>query len=91
MPTPRWWHVPLVLGADGRRLAKRHGDTNLETFQNAGVQAERIIGLLARWCGICAAHQELSADDFLRRFDVDVLPHEPAVFTLEDQEWLLAK
>lgn len=89
LQTPRWWHVPLVLGADGRRLAKRHGDTNLETFQSAGVQAERIIGLLGKWCGVCADHQELSAEEFLQRFDVDVMPHEPAVFTQEDHEWLL--
>ena len=47
--SPRWWHVPLVLGEDGRRLAKRHGDTRLATYRDAGVPPERIVGLLAGW------------------------------------------
>ena len=29
---PRFVHVPLVVGPDGRRLAKRHGDTRLATL-----------------------------------------------------------
>src|SRR5438093_46161 len=38
---PRFIHVPLVVGPDGRRLAKRHGDTRLQTLRDAGVTAER--------------------------------------------------
>jgi glutamyl-tRNA synthetase len=30
---PRFAHVPLVVGPDGRRLAKRHGDTRLATLR----------------------------------------------------------
>ncbi len=32
---PRFAHVPLVVGPDGRRLAKRHGDTRLATLREA--------------------------------------------------------
>src|SRR6202021_1817299 len=49
---PRYWHLPLVVGPDGRRLAKRHGDTRLSAYRSAGVSRERIIRLLSRWCGI---------------------------------------
>src|SRR5947209_5165698 len=48
---PRFAHVPLVVGPDGRRLAKRHGDTRLGAFRAAGVPAEQINGLFAWSCG----------------------------------------
>src|SRR5439155_6620624 len=44
---PRFVHVPLVVGEDGRRLAKRHGDTRLSALRDAGVTAESLVGLLA--------------------------------------------
>ncbi len=48
---PRFAHVPLVVGPDGRRLAKRHGDTRLTSLREAGVTADALIGLLAWSCG----------------------------------------
>src|SRR5262249_43261879 len=48
---PRFIHVPLVVGPDGRRLAKRHGDTRLSALRNAGVRPEALLGLLAWSCG----------------------------------------
>lgn len=90
---PRWWHLPLVLGTDGRRLAKRHGDTRLSGYRNAGVAAERVLALLARWSGVDMRPREteLSARDFRDRFDVNRLSRLPVVFTEEDHRWLLRK
>ncbi len=42
LPPVTYAHVPLVVGADGRRLAKRHGDTRLSTLRASGVSAERV-------------------------------------------------
>ncbi len=44
---PKYYHVPLMVGADGRRLAKRHGDTRISWFRQAGVSAQKIWGYLA--------------------------------------------
>src|SRR5205085_4244253 len=44
---PRFSHVPLVVGPDGRRLAKRHGDTRLSALRAAGVRPQALLGLLA--------------------------------------------
>jgi glutamyl-tRNA synthetase len=44
--------VPLVVGTDGMRLAKRHGDARIASFREHGVRPERIIGILARWSGL---------------------------------------
>src|SRR5207302_4885800 len=43
---PAFAHVPLVVGPDGRRLAKRHGDTRLAALRAAGVRPEALLGLL---------------------------------------------
>ena len=90
---PEWWHVPLVLGDDGRRLAKRHGDTHLQNYRAAGIPAERIIGLIAAWCGVVQRDrpQPLSSSDFLQRFTVDMLPGEPVRFIGNDHAWLLTR
>lgn len=85
---PRYTHLPLVLGPDGRRLAKRHGDTRLDTFRAGGTRAERVIGLVAHWCGVLAEPQELSAREFLAGFDLHTMPHEPIVLTAESLAWL---
>ena len=78
LPTPAYCHVPLAIGPDGRRLAKRHGDSRIAAFRAAGWSAERIIGLIAASCGLgdgapCALR------DLLPRFSLDALPHAPWV------------
>jgi glutamyl-tRNA synthetase len=88
-PIPKYTHLPLILGPDGRRLAKRHGDTRIETYRGRGVGVRRIIGLLARWSGIDEGLSELTADEFADRFDLGRLGHDPVTFTQEDEAWLL--
>lgn len=89
---PRYMHLPLVIGTDGRRLAKRHGDTRVDRYLDApggGVPAEAIIGLIARWSGVpTGADGRMSADEFKRRVDPASIPGDPVVFTPEDDAWL---
>lgn len=84
---PRYSHLPLVRGDDGRRLAKRHGDTRLSHYRQAGLSAARILELLARWCGIDGARPE-SARDLLGKFDIGRLPREDVNYTAEDERFL---
>ena len=51
-PLPHYGHVPLVVGPDGKRLAKRHGDARIASFRENGVRPEHIVGVLARWSGL---------------------------------------
>ncbi len=90
-PTPTYWHLPLVLGHDGRRLAKRHGDSRLASYREQGVTPEKIIGLLAYWSGLLPKCQPMSLGELLPRFDIHQLPRTPVVFTPDDHQWLIEK
>ena len=90
-PLPGYVHVPLVLGPDGRRLAKRHGDTRLMRYRDMGVPAARIVGLLAYWCGVTAQREPMSAATFRQRFALDDLPREPVTFSEADEAWLMER
>jgi|SRR5579883_1357828 len=80
---PRFAHVPLVVGPDGRRLAKRHGDTRLSALRAAGVRPELLVGLLAWSCGWAARVEPVTPRDLVPRFRLDGIPRYPFVLTPE--------
>lgn len=80
---PHFAHVPLVVGEDGRRLAKRHGDTRLSGMRDAGVRPELLLGLLAWSCGWLSAIEPTTATQLLPRFRLAAIP--PAPFALTPQ------
>jgi len=86
---PTYYHLPLVKGEDGRRLAKRHGDTRLVRYRDAGVDASRVVGLIAKWSG-CGRGERMTAAQFAERFDIERLPREAVTFTADDERRLLA-
>ncbi|HLY75483.1 MAG TPA: tRNA glutamyl-Q(34) synthetase GluQRS [Planctomycetota bacterium] len=51
---PAYGHVPLVVGTDGKRLAKRFGEAQIAQLRAKGVPPERLIGVLADWSGLGA-------------------------------------
>ena len=83
LPTPRYAHVPLVVAEDGRRLAKRHGDTRLSAIREAGVPASRVCGILAWWCGWADFDAHVHPGELLKAFDLGTLRRGPAVLTDE--------
>jgi glutamyl-tRNA synthetase len=74
---PAFLHVPLVLGADGARLAKRHGSVAIADYRAAGVSPEELVGRLAASLGLLAEPIPLRAADLIERFDVSKLSKEP--------------
>lgn len=83
LPEVRYCHVPLVVGPDGKRLAKRHGDTRIASFREKGVSAEAIIGYLASTCGWCPFGEKTSLKDLLPVFTLDTIPREKLLFKTE--------
>ena len=75
--TPRYCHVPLVVGRDGKRLAKRHGDTRIASYREAGRTPEELLGFLAASCGWAAKGESVSLADLVPRFDLGTIPRSP--------------
>jgi glutamyl-tRNA synthetase len=70
-------HVPLVLGPDGERLAKRHGAVTLRALRADGHAPAEILGLLARSVGLTEAGAAPAAEDLIAAWDLRLLPREP--------------
>ena len=85
---PCYTHLPLVIGEDGRRLAKRHGDTRIATYRDAGVPAGRVFALMARWLGMERVSNPASAASLLDSFQLDRIPKQPIVFAGRDDHFL---
>ena len=80
LQVPRYAHVSLVLGPDGKRLAKRHGAVTLEDHAAAGEGPEEVLAWMARSLDLAEPGEKPSMDDLLARFDLDRLPREPTVW-----------
>ena len=72
LPEPRYAHVPLVLGPDGARLAKRHGAVTL-----AEHTAEEALSWMAATLGMAEPGERVTPAALLPRFDPRSLPREP--------------
>jgi glutamyl-tRNA synthetase len=83
---PEWAHVPLVLGPDGARLAKRHGSVTLRDLAAArGWTPADAITWMARSLGLAEHGAQTDAHELLERFDPATLPAEPTVFSATGQ------
>lgn len=78
LSTPRFFHVPLVLGEDGKRLAKREGAFALAELRERGIAAERVLGVLAAWSGL-GDGSPVSLAELVQRFRTETLPRMPVV------------
>lgn len=79
---PSYVHVPLVLGADGQRLAKRHGAIAIRELRDAGQTAEEIVGRLAASLGLAKEGERVMPRELIERFSLDRLPRVSAVLAM---------
>ena len=84
LPEVALLHVPLVLGPDGDRLAKRHGAVTLADLTSAGWSADRLVSVLAQSLGWCEAGEPVTAASL-----VDRVAHDPGlVLRVPREPWL---
>lgn len=78
---PTWAHVPLALGPDGERLAKRHGSVTLTDLASVGAGPELVRARLAVSLGLTEPGEPATMSRLLDRFDPDRLPRDPWTIT----------
>lgn len=77
LPVPRYAHVPLVVGPDGARLAKRHGAVTLEQLAVLGRDPGEVLGTLAASLGLADDGERVSSAELIDRFELARVPREP--------------
>ena len=83
-PQPTYLHVPLMVGSDGRRLAKRHGDTRISWFRERGYCPDRIIGYLAWTAGLVDKDQAIAPRELIASWSPDRVHRHPTVVDLAE-------
>ncbi|NNM66625.1 MAG: glutamate--tRNA ligase, partial [Spirochaetales bacterium] len=78
---PRYVHLPLILGADGQKLSKRHGATSVRQFRDSGYLPEALVNYLALlgWSG-GGDREFYSLPELEALFSLERLNKSPAIF-----------
>jgi glutamyl-tRNA synthetase len=85
---PLYGHVPMILGADGEKLSKRHGAVSVMDYPAQGFLPEAMINYLARLGWSHGDDEIFSVEQFCEWFDLDHLSKSPAQFNPEKLAWL---
>lgn len=81
LTAPAFAHVPLLLGPDGARLAKRHGPLSIAELRQKGVKPEGVIGYLAHASGLIDRREPVRPAELIEAFDFGKVPREPVIVT----------
>ena len=76
LPAPKFFHTPLLLSPDGRRLSKRDGDISLEALMKRGFTGEDIVGRLAFLAGLLDRPEPVSPRALVPLFSWEKVPLE---------------
>jgi len=85
---PRFGHVPMILGADGERLSKRHGAVSVTQYRDEGFLPEALNNYLARLGWSHGDEEVFSMHQFIEWFDLEHASRSPAKFDPEKLSWL---
>jgi glutamyl-tRNA synthetase len=87
-PLPAFGHVPMILGADGERLSKRHGAVSVTQYRDEGYLPEALFNYLARLGWSHGDEEIFSIQSFISWFDLAHVSRSPAQFNPEKLAWL---
>ncbi|MBI3306303.1 MAG: glutamate--tRNA ligase [Candidatus Omnitrophica bacterium] len=89
---PKYGHLPLILGADGAPLSKRHGAVSLENYRAEGFLAEGLLNYLALLGWGPPDNQEFfSLQDLIKKFSLKKINKASTQFDSLKLEWLNAQ
>jgi glutamyl-tRNA synthetase len=85
---PRYAHVPMILGADGAKLSKRHGAVSVLQYQEDGYLPDALLNYLVR-LGWSHGDQEIfTREEMISAFDIKDVNRAAAAFDPEKLLWL---
>lgn len=87
-PLPQFGHVPMILGADGERLSKRHGAVSVMQYPEQGYLPEALLNYLARLGWSHGDEEKFSLDQMVEWFDFAHISRSPAKFDAAKLDWL---
>jgi len=89
-PVPEFAHVPMILGADKKRLSKRHGATSVMDYQKMGYLPEAMVNYLVRLGWSCGDEEIFSMSDLIEKFTLENVGKSAGVFNPDKLLWLNA-
>jgi glutamyl-tRNA synthetase len=87
-PLPLYGHLPMILGADGEKLSKRHGAVSVMDYPAQGYLPEAMLNYLARLGWSHGDDEVFSMQQFCAWFDLNNLTRSPAQFNPEKLNWI---
>jgi glutamyl/glutaminyl-tRNA synthetase len=88
-PAPRFAHVPLILGADKKRLSKRHGATSVTEYRREGYLPDAMVNFLALLGWSPGDDRELmTRTELVDSFSLENISGGNAVFDTEKLDWM---
>jgi glutamyl-tRNA synthetase len=87
-PLSQYAHVPMILGADGERLSKRHGAVSVMQYREDGYLPEALVNYLARLGWSHGDEEIFSREQLVEWFDLSNINRSPAKFNPEKLQWL---
>ncbi|MBN1958870.1 MAG: glutamate--tRNA ligase [Desulfuromonadales bacterium] len=85
---PEFAHVPMILGADKKRLSKRHGATSVMAYQELGYLPEALVNYLARLGWSLGDEEIFSMEDLIEKFSLENVGRSAGVFNPDKLLWL---
>jgi len=90
LPSPKFAHIPMIMGPDKARLSKRHGATSVIEYKAMGYLPEAVLNYIAR-LGWGFKDQEIfSIKELIENFRLEKVSKTPAVFDIAKLNWLNA-
>ena len=91
-PVPVFAHLSMILGADGKKLSKRHGATSVEEYRDAGYLSDAFVNYLALLGWSLDGETTIIPRDVLaREFSLDRISKNPATFDPKKLDWVNAE
>ena len=87
-PVPKFAHLPIILGNDGGKMSKRHGDTSVGAYREKGFLPSALFNYLTRLGWACGDMEQFSVEEAINAFGLDGVAKAGAKWDMDKLSWL---